>query len=156
MTQPFQEGPRPDERHDAPFKVYLLDDNPQVAPSLKRWFDRLKDFQWVGSQSTPDQIDEALARLSPDVLLVDWDMPGTDTAALLERLTAAFPKMNIAVLSAHLKPDYILAALAAGAAGYVYKGQTMDFLAADVHRLGEGQTVLSPEVRNALTKPDPA
>lgn len=141
------------ETHDAPHRpisVFLLDDNVEVAAGLERWFARSKEFRWAGWLATPDDITPALAAVAPDVLLVDWDMPGTDTGALLTRLTKAFPNMHIAVLSGHLSPLYIRAALAAGAAGYIYKGQSPAQLAAEVQMVGEGRNVLSAEVQHSL------
>jgi DNA-binding NarL/FixJ family response regulator len=142
---------------EGPIVVFLVDDNPEVAASLKRWFGLSKELHWGGWLANPEGIEEALKQLAPTVLLVDWNLPGTDTAALLARLTRAFPDTRIAVMSVHIKPQYIRAALAAGAAGYIFKNQPPSHLAAEVHMLASGRQVLSPEVRQAISDdpPDP-
>jgi DNA-binding NarL/FixJ family response regulator len=73
-----------------------------------------------------------------------------DTGALLARVTAKYTDVVFAVLSAHLEPSMIRAALSAGACGYLSKGQAPVDLAVEVRMLAEGKNVLSPQVRNSL------
>jgi DNA-binding NarL/FixJ family response regulator len=128
----------------------VVDDNREVGTSLERWFTLSKDFRWAGWLPGPQGLDELLVEKGPDVALIDWDLPGVDTGALLTRVTAKYGDVAFAVLSAHLDPAMIRAALAAGACGYLSKGQAPVDLAVEVRMLAEGKRVLSPQVRAAL------
>lgn len=133
-----------------PIGLVVVDDNREVGTSLERWFKLSKDFRWAGWLPGPDGLDALIVEKSPDVALIDWDLPGVDTGALLSRITAKYSGVIFAVLSAHLEPTMIRAALRAGAYGYLSKGQAPVELAVEVRMLAEGKRVLSPQVLAAL------
>src|SRR4051812_44818263 len=76
-TQP--RGPR------QPIRLLVVDDNAEVRGALARWFSRLDDFAWLGALPGAQGLEDALVRLSPEVVLLDWDLPGVDTFELLAR-----------------------------------------------------------------------
>lgn len=147
-TQP--RGPR------QPIKLLVVDDNAEVRGALARWFSRLEDFVWMDALPGAEGLEEALVRLSPEVVLLDWDLPGVDTFELLARMTRAHPAVVFAVLSAHVQPPMIRAALRAGAAGYLTKSGSPARLAADVRLLAAGRgPIFSDDARAALMNDDP-
>lgn len=133
-----------------PVTLLLVDDNTEVRGALARWFGYSKDFALVASFSGPEGVDDALVKLTPKVALIDWDIPGVDTYELLQRLVRNYRDTVFAVLSAHVEPPLIRAALRAGAAGYLSKGGSPARLAAEVRQLAEGLQVFSEEVKAAL------
>jgi DNA-binding NarL/FixJ family response regulator len=130
--------------------ILCVDDNAQVGASLERWFRRLSDFQWVGFVPGVETVEEVVDRVKPDIVLMDLDMPGEDSVAVVARLTARTPPVRVAMLSAHLRPDDIRRSMRAGAAGYLSKDQSPDKIAAEVMRVAEGAVVLSPDAEAAL------
>src|SRR3954467_2041441 len=90
-----------------PIGLMVVDDNREVGTSLERWFNMSKDFRWAGWLAGPDGLDELIVEKSPDVVLIDWDLPGVDTAELLARIITKYSGVTFAVLSAHLEPPMI-------------------------------------------------
>jgi DNA-binding NarL/FixJ family response regulator len=133
-----------------PVSLLVVDDNPEVGASLGRWFMLCEDVRWAGWLPGPDGIDAAIAQTTPRVVLVDWDLHGMDTAALLARLVEGHPHVTFAVLSGNLGADSIRAALRAGASGYLSKDNSPAELAAEIKRLAAGRIVLSEEAQQAI------
>jgi DNA-binding NarL/FixJ family response regulator len=101
--------------------VLLADDHPAflviVARHLKPYFDVIRS---VGSGQA--MLDEA-ARLEPDVVVLDISMPLLNGIEAAKRLRATGSRAKIVFLTVHSDPDYVRAALAAGAVGYVLKSE---------------------------------
>jgi two-component system nitrate/nitrite response regulator NarL len=94
----------------------------------------------------------ALARkLKPDVLVLDLNMPKVSGLEALRRLERGGAEMQTVVLTVSAEDDDVLAALAAGACGYLLKDTRVDRLAADIEQAAEGHMVLSNYVAQALT-----
>jgi len=123
--------------------VLCVDDNSEVCKSLQRWFEQLSAFRWLGSWTSTAGVEEAVARLEPDVVLLDYDMPGSDPLGLITRLKQRFPSVRVAILTGHLRPDYIENAIGAGAVGYISKSDNPVVIAAAVQGIAEGKILLS-------------
>ncbi len=124
-------------------RVLVVDDNDILGESLRRWMTGEHGVRCVG---WTDDLVEALrlaGTLAPDLVLLDVDMPGGDTFALLERLTDRHPAMRIVMLSGHMRHDYIERALDAGAAGYIVKDESPASIIDLVRRAIGGEVVLS-------------
>jgi DNA-binding NarL/FixJ family response regulator len=126
--------PDPD-KPSAPISILIVDDNADVGAAMERWFKRSQEFRSLGWLGDANKLETSVAQLAPDVVLVDWSMPGIDTAALLSRLVPKFPSVRFAVLSAHSDFSYVNAALKSGARGFISKNQSPAHIAADVRML---------------------
>ncbi|MGB5616706.1 MAG: response regulator transcription factor, partial [Desulfobacterales bacterium] len=85
-------------------------------------------------------------KLIPDLLLMDLSMPRMSGLAALKDIKKRFPKTRIIVLTVHKTEEYILAALQAGADGYVLKDATHDELIMAIKAVLEGRPYLSPGI----------
>jgi DNA-binding NarL/FixJ family response regulator len=90
-------------------------------------------------------LDEA-ARLEPDVLVVDISMPVLDGLAAARQLQAAGSRAKIVFLTLHQDPDYVRAALAAGALGYVVKCRLVSDLPLALREALAGRSFVSPTI----------
>jgi DNA-binding NarL/FixJ family response regulator len=94
----------------------------------------------------------ALAReLSPDVVVMDLDMPGSGGIDAIAQIAAASPTVKVVVLTVSTAGEDVLRALAAGACAYLLKDTRTDELAGCIRQTAAGQTVLSREVAATLT-----
>jgi DNA-binding NarL/FixJ family response regulator len=115
-------------------RVLLVDDHSAMARQVAQLLS--PEFEVVETLPSGAQLEAALPRSRPDLLVLDITLPGASGIALARRLTAAGCQTPIIFLTVHADADYAREALAAGGLGYVVKP-----------RLG---TDLLPALRGAL------
>ena len=132
--------------------MLVADDHPVVRQGLRAFLGSRADLELVGEASDGDAAVEGTLRLRPDVLLLDLVMPGRDGLAVLEELRAAAPATRVVVLSSFGREEQVMAAVRAGAAGYLMKDTDPRELAAAIHAAARGEAVLSPAVAGPLMR----
>jgi DNA-binding NarL/FixJ family response regulator len=146
MEPACEEPPRP-------IKVLLVDDHPLFRAGVRqRLCEHDQDLEVVGEAGSSPQALEMVARLSPDVVLMDIAM-GHESENGIEATRAikrAAPAVAVIILSLYDDVQYIEAAVEAGAAGYLLKTVQGPDLAAAVRNAHKGDTVLSPEVASQV------
>jgi two-component system invasion response regulator UvrY len=131
-------------------RVVLADDHAVVREGLRRILEEHADLKVVAEAGTGDEAVRALADTPADVLVLDVSMPGPGFLDLLERLQAAHPKVRSVVLSMHPESQYAVRALRAGAAGYLTKEQSPEFLVEAIRKAHGGGVYASPSLGEAL------
>lgn len=131
--------------------ILSVDDQPMIGHALGAWLSRVSRFEWLGWLDSGAAAEEAVGTMKPDVVLMDYDLPGEDTATIIARLSVAYPRVKVVVLSAHCKLDYIQRALEAGAAGYLLKDEEPAAIAAAIRSSRQGRLILSDAVRALLS-----
>lgn len=130
--------------------VLTVDDNPLMGEALAAICTNAQLGMHVHSHFLSGEgVVEAVEALRPDVVVMDLDMPGTDTFALVREITQISPDTHVLMLSGHLKGDDILACLDAGASGYIHKDQTPAFIRDAVRRTALGEFVLCTDAARA-------
>lgn len=126
--------------------ILCVDDNKQMAEALRI---KLQEagFQWRGWLETADDLVTTAERESPDVVILDVDMPGLDPFEALEKLVERLPDCRTIMFSGHVLFDLVERAFAIGAWGYVSKGDGEDALLESIRAVSDGDIVMSPEVR---------
>lgn len=124
-------------------RVVVADDQAAVRTGLVMILDAAPDVEVVGEASDGGQAVAAARALRPDVVLMDVRMPGTDGIAATRALGAETP---VLILTTFDLDDYVDAALAAGAAGFLLKSADADTLRSAVRAVARGDGVLAPEV----------
>ena len=89
-------------------------------------------------------------QLQPDIALVDLSMPGIGGIAAVRRIAAECPRTRVIVLTASADSDELLAALGAGAHGYVLKGVSAVELRSIVQRVAQGESHVPPSLAGRL------
>lgn len=128
-------------------RVLFVDDNALAAKALERWFGSDAGFSFAGWAKDGDRAVSRAAAESPDVILLDLEIPGVDTLALIPRLLAVVPAAKVVMLSGHIRFDDIERSLRAGAAGYISKDEPTAVIRELVGRVKTGECVLSPAAR---------
>lgn len=102
-------------------RVLIVDDHPMVAEGIRSLLESYEDLEIVGTLGNgQDAVDQA-ARLSPDVILMDLNMPGLSGLNATEMILEECPETRVVILSMHDSPEYISTALSHGARGYILK-----------------------------------
>jgi DNA-binding NarL/FixJ family response regulator len=129
-----------------PIRVLIVDDHDVLASSLAMVLNAEPDLTAVGVATTLDQAEALIGTAHPDVLLLDHRMPDGDGVAAIPRLRALRPSIGIVVLTASSADHVLLAAIEAGASGFISKTRSLDEVTAAVRAAAAGESVISPEM----------
>ena len=126
-------------------RVVIADDDAVVASSLEVVLDAQPDIEVVGTAADGAGAVGLVERTRPDVVLLDIQMPGTDGLVAAERILAAPDPPRVVFLTTFSDDEYIVRALALGAAGYLIK-QDVAGVAPALRTVMAGRSVLEGEV----------
>ncbi|WP_329232171.1 response regulator transcription factor [Streptomyces canus] len=131
-------------------RVLLVDDDPLVRAGLSLMMGGAEDIEIVGEAADGTEVEAAVDRTRPDVVLMDIRMPSVDGLAATERLRGRPDAPQVVVLTTFHADEQVLRALRAGAAGFVLKDTPPAEILAAVRRVAAGDPVLSPTVTRQL------
>ncbi len=131
---------------NAPIRVMIVDDHPVVRNGLIGMFAGDTDFEVVGEASDGAEAVRRARAIAPDVILMDLRMPEMDGVSAIAALTAAGVPARVLVLTTYDTDGDVLAAIEAGATGYLLKDAPPNDLFKAVRAAAGGETVLSPTV----------
>jgi DNA-binding NarL/FixJ family response regulator len=130
-------------------RTVMVDDHPMFREGVVRTLAVEPDFEIVGEGVDADDAAKLARELLPDVILLDLSMPGGGIEAA-RRISAACPIVKIVVLTVSEHDDDVVAALQAGARGYVLKGIGGDDLVNIVRSVNQGESYVSPDLAARL------
>ena len=115
-----------------PVRVVLVEDNDTFRETLELLFGLRDEIEVVGSVATGDNAPRIVAELMPDVVLMDYRMPGLNGAEATRAVLAAYPATKVVCLSASVTAQEVDDVLAAGAVACMTKDEDFDRLVATV------------------------
>ncbi len=127
-----------------PVRVVVVDDHPMWREGVRADLEREADFLVVAQAGDGAAALEVARRHRPDLVLLDLSMPGMGGGEVIGRLLADVPGARVLVLSASGEAPDVLAAVKAGASGYLLKSATADELRAAARQVVAGEPVFSP------------
>jgi DNA-binding NarL/FixJ family response regulator len=131
-------------------RVIVADDQTAVREGLELLLGLLDDVEVVASAADGEEAIRLVDERGADVVLMDLRMPRCDGVAATARIRAAHPETNIVVLTTYAEEADILAALRAGALGYLTKDAGRVQIAGAIRAAAAGQAVLDPQVQQRL------
>ena len=131
-------------------RVLLVDDEELVRFGLRTVLEAAGDFEVVGEAGDGAEAVRAAHALRPDVVLIDIRMPVLDGLAATRQILALPQPPQVCVLTTFHVDEYVYAALAAGAAGFLLKDTPPRQIAAAVRAVADGTATLSPAVTKNL------
>jgi len=136
---------------DSPVRIALVDDHRVVQSGLRSYLEAFPGLSVVGAARSGEEALEKLEEWLPDVVVMDLHMPGgMDGVEATRRVRALSPHTRVVVLTAHTDEARVVAALRAGAIGYVRKDSDPEILIAAVRGAARGQSVLDPAVAGSV------
>ena len=131
-------------------RVLLVDDDALVRAGLSMLLAGAADITIVGEATDGSEVAQAVARLQPDVVLMDIRMPGMDGLEATELLRAQPGAPEVIVLTTFEADDYVMRALRAGAGGFLLKDTPPAEIIRAVRGVAAGEPMLSPAVTRRL------
>ena len=135
---------------DAPVTVVVVDDQSAVREGLVLLLGTLSGITVAGQAADGDAAVALVAATSPQVVLMDLNMPGCDGVTATRRITAEYPSTRVVVLTTYADDESIIGALQAGALGYLTKDATRAEIGRAILAAADGQAVLDPGVQRRL------
>jgi DNA-binding NarL/FixJ family response regulator len=140
-------------------RVLLADDHGVIRDGLGRLISGVEDLELVGVAADGAEAVEPSARLEPDVVLMDLEMPVLDGIEATRQIAAAQPQTAVLVLTSFSDGPRIVGALEAGACGYLLKDLDAGEVATGIRAAARGESPLDPRAArtmlDARSAPDP-
>jgi DNA-binding NarL/FixJ family response regulator len=127
-------------------RVLLVDDDDLMRAGLRSVLSSDETIEVVGEAGDGGLVVNAVAELTPDLVLMDIRMPTLDGISATREVLEASPEVKVLVLTTFEDDDYIFDALSAGASGFLLKRTTPEELIAAIHTVADGDSLLSPSV----------
>lgn len=131
-------------------RILIADDHAIVREGLRALISGKPDMELVGEAADGDQAIAQARSLWPDMILMDLRMPRTDGLAAIRQIRQENPQARIVVLSSFGEEDQVLAAIHAGALGYLLKESSPQELIEAVRCVNRGESSLHPAVARKL------
>lgn len=126
-------------------RVFIVDDHAILRTSLRSLLERQPDMAVCGEAATAQAAAEQAALAEPDVVLVDVSLPDMSGIDLVRALRRQHPELVMAMFSGHAERNYVKYALAAGANGYIVKGDSLELVEA-IRALSRGERFVSRQL----------
>jgi two-component system NarL family response regulator len=131
-------------------RVLLVDDHAMFREALHLVLDRSTGIEVVGELGDGLTIEAEVARLKPDVVVMDVSLPKINGIEVTRKLIASHPKVRVVALSAFCYRQFIMEMMDAGAIAYVVKSAAADKLVDAIKSAFEGKTYLCSESATAI------
>lgn len=133
-------------------KIAIFEDNRQQRDALSAVLNAADDLGVVGAFNSAHRVVDDVASCSPDLVLMDIDMPVVDGIKAVAILRARFPDLRIVMLTVIEDDDRIFAAIRAGADGYFLKQTDPERLIQGIREAMEGGAPMSPSIARRVLR----
>jgi DNA-binding NarL/FixJ family response regulator len=130
-------------------RVVVVDDHDVYRRGLSKLL-RDEGVQVVGEACSGEQAVALVERIEPDVVVMDLHMAGISGVEATRRITTSRPRVRVLVLTVVAEEDEVLAAIVAGAAGYLLKDASIEQIVAGIEAAVRGDALVSPRVAGPL------
>ena len=132
------------------YRIVLVEDHAIIREGLHSLFSSERDFEVVAEAEDGRSALRLVENLRPDLVVTDLSMPQMDGIDMIATLKKQNPKIKIIALTVHRNDEYVLAALKAGADGYILKEANYSELITAARTVLKGKHYLSPEISGNL------
>ncbi len=133
-----------------PLRILLVDDHALFRSGISSLLQRHAEFQVVGEATDGLEGVKLAAALKPDMVLLDLHMPGLSGLDALKMIKEKQPEIGVVMLTVSEDGEDLLAAIRAGANGYLLKNIAMEAFLDGLNRARQGEAVVSPQLMGKL------
>ncbi|MBI5603946.1 MAG: response regulator transcription factor [Deltaproteobacteria bacterium] len=127
-------------------RIFIAEDHTILREGLKLLLSSCPDFEIIGEAADGLEAIQGIEKFSPDLVLIDLSMPRMDGIESIKEIKKRHPATKIMALTVHKTEEYVLAALRAGADGYILKDSTHSDLITAIKSVFLGKRYLSPGI----------
>jgi len=132
--------------------VLLCDDHTLFRQGMKKLLNLEKNIKVIGEASNGQDLLDVLKKVSPDVILMDINMPLMDGVSAAYKIKKKYPHINIIVLTVFEDEPHIFQAIKAGAIGYLLKDVSIEEVVEAIHKVSKGEALLQPVIASKVLK----
>src|SRR5579859_1715298 len=133
-----------------PVRVLIADDHPLFRHGLSALLSASPDFEVAGEATTGEEVIELSAKLQPDVILMDIQMPGVNGIEATRSILHTSPHIRILIITMFEDDASVFMAMRAGARGYVLKDALKADMLQAIRAVGRGEAIFSPAIATRL------
>ncbi|TMM56215.1 response regulator transcription factor [Maribacter algarum] len=131
-------------------KVLIADNHPIIRMGVKHVLDSANGFQVVDAVSNTAELFERLEKVTPDVVMLEMDIPEINGIATLRKIKKEYPDIKVLMYSGQSEDVYALSTIRAGAFGYLSKASDIDYIISAVKKVSEGNMFITNELAQRL------
>lgn len=131
-------------------KVLVVDDQLLMRGALEHFVSSAEDLELVGTAENGAEAIVRTGQLSPDVVLMDLQMPQMDGVEATRVITERWPQVKVLAVTTFSSEDYLVPALQAGVQGYIAKDSRPEDVIEGIRKVSSGDAVFSPRVMHEL------
>jgi DNA-binding NarL/FixJ family response regulator len=131
-------------------KVLIADNHPIIRMGVKNVLSAVADFNVIDEVATTSELFKSLEKVSPDVVLLEMDIPEINGIATLRRIKKEYPDIRVLIYSGQSEDVYALSTIRAGAYGYLSKTADIDYIISAVRKVSEGNMFITNELAQRL------
>lgn len=131
-------------------KVLIADNHPIVRMGIQQVLNTTSDIQVLDNVATTSELFKKLEKLTPDVVILEMDIPEINGIATLRKIKQDFPDINVLIYSGQSEDVYALSTIRAGAFGYLSKAAELDYIISAVRKVAQGSMFITNELAQRL------
>jgi len=133
-------------------KVLIVEDHAIFREGLKRVINEMDDLELIGEAGNGAVFLEMLKKLTPDIVLMDIQMPVMDGIEATEKALKLYPSLKILVLSMFGEEEYVYSMVERGVCGFILKTSGLQDFERAINKVLSGQQYYSEEIMGLLVK----
>ena len=133
-------------------KIAIVEDNKGLRETIEEWIAEANDLELVGSCESAEDALRELPEKTPDIILMDINLPGADGIECVRNLKPQLPNAHFLMLTIYEDTQRIFAALASGASGYLLKRSSREHLLQAIAEIREGGSPMSAQIARKVVQ----
>lgn len=130
--------------------VLIADNHPIVRMGIRQVLSTASDMSILDDVATTNELFKKLKEASPDVVILEMDIPEINGIATLRKMKQDFPDVKVLIYSGQSEDVYALSTIRAGAYGYLSKSAELDYIISAVRKVSEGSMFITNELAQRL------
>lgn len=131
-------------------KVLIADNHPIIRMGVTKVLQDAKGFEVIEAAATTSELFEKLEKVTPDVVMLEMDIPEINGIATLRKIKKEYPEIKVLMYSGQSEDVYALSTIRAGAFGYLSKASDIDYILSAVKKVSEGNMFITNELAQRL------